>query len=277
MRTGFLLARRLAAIAPRSTAWGAATWLAVALLHLAPWIPFLCIPGGTAWLLPALAALKFSAALELLHQHAQAAAKLLEEEDIAGARREAGEIVRRRLDHAQPGAVASAAIESVAENLVDGYTGPITYYPLLGPLGSLLYRIANTMDAALGYKTPEYRKVGAFSAHVDTILNLAPFRLTAALIVLLSPIVGGSPKKAMKAWLAWRSATPSINAGHTIAAMAGALNIRLWKEGVYTINPEGREPNAEDVKKAIRLSKAVAVAYLVITIAVASTITWVTS
>lgn len=135
-----------------------------------------------------------------------------------------------------------------------------------------MQRVANTLDGAIGYRTPEYEWVGKPSAHMDTALNFIPSRLTALLITLLAPTAGGSPRGALRAWVRWGRATPSLNAGYPIAAMAGALGVKLEKPGAYTINPEGRSPTPQDVKKALRLAKAVALTYTILTILATSLI-----
>jgi adenosylcobinamide-phosphate synthase len=228
--------------------------------------------GPLAWAAAAFAVLKFSAALRLLLIHAAGAAEALERGDLDSARLWVSGIVRRRVEGLPPELVASAAIESVAENLVDGYTGPLTYYPLAGPAGSFAFRAANTLDGAIGYRVPGLERVGAPSAHLDTLLAFAPARLTAALIVALAPLAGGSAAGALRSWLRYRGATPSLNAGHPIAAMAGALGVRLEKRGVYVVNPEGRPPGPGDVRRACRLALLVAAAYTLLAAAAAAAV-----
>ncbi len=260
VRTGFILARRLA---PEysSTLRGLAATLVVLTVHLAPWLALLCTLHGPLWLLAAVAALKFSLSLRLLLDHALRVASLLEDGMLDEARRELSNIVRRPTGSLPGHLVASAALESVAENLVDGYTGPIAYYPLLGPLGSLLFRAVNTLDAALGYKTPEYIKAGRVPAALDTLMAYIPARLTALAIALAAPLAGGSVLGAVRCWARCHGLTESRNAGHPMAALAGALGVRLEKPGVYVINPEGRPPGPRDVRRGVALAVYAALLY----------------
>ncbi|GAB6148607.1 cobalamin biosynthesis protein [Stetteria hydrogenophila] len=272
VRLSFIAARRLAR--PYSgVARGVLVWLAVSCAVTAPAAVALCLAGGhpVAWLALSAAILKFSASLRLLVDTVRRVASSLEGGRLEEARAAVAEIVRRPTRGLSAHLVASAAIESLAENLVDGYTSPLTYYPILGPLGPLLQRAANTLDGAIGYKTPEYERVGKPSAHIDTVLNYIPARLTALLIALAAPLAGGSVRGALRSWLEWRGATESLNAGHPMAAMAGALGVRLEKRGHYVINPRGRPPGPGDIARAVRVSVAVAAAYTlaVLTLALA--------
>ena len=244
--------------------WGVLVWLLIVITIVAPVAGVLCILSQKplAWVIAATITIKFSAAFKLLADTVEGIAKTLDRGDLEEARRLAGEIVRRPTRELSEWQIASAAIESLAENLVDGLTSPLTYYPLLGPPGALLQRVANTLDGAIGYRTPEYERVGKPAAHIDTLLNLAPARTTALLIALLAPIAGGSMRGALKAWAQWRTATPSVNAGHPIAAMAGALGVKLEKPGTYTINPQGRPPTPSDIRRALRIARAVTLAYM---------------
>lgn len=222
---------------------------------------YLTSPYPLAWLVVSVVVLKFSIALRLLVDTVMSVALALEKGGLDEARRRVGEVVRRPVDGLSGSLVASAAIESLAENVVDGYTAPLTYYPVLGPLGPLLQRVVNTLDGAVGYKTPEYERVGKPSAYADTLLNYVPARLTAALIILVSPLAGGSPLGSFRSWLRWRRATGSLNSGHPMSAIAGALGVRLEKPSHYVINPAGRSPGPRDVAAAVRIMSLVAVVY----------------
>lgn len=219
--------------------------------------------GPAGWAAAGLAVLKFSAAYRLLEIHVLGVARALGEGDVEGARRWVSGIVRRRVEGLPPRLVASAAIESLAENLVDGWTAPLTYYPLLGPAGPALQRGLNTLDGALGYRRPGLYRAGAPPAVADTIVAYLPARLTAALIAALSPMAGSSPLAVARCIASNRGATPSPNHWPPMAAVACALGVRLEKPGVYIVNPGGRDPGPEDVVKAVGLARAAALAWAV--------------
>lgn len=173
--------------------------------------------------------------------------------------------------------VAGAAIESLAENLGDSLVGPLLAHAAGGLPAACAYRFINTADAMLGYRTPELEWFGKAAARADDAVNLPPARLAALLIALAAPVARASGFGAMRVVLAdaWR--TPSPNAGWPMAAMAGALGVRLDKRTVrrtgrrttelpvhvrgprrapchlYVLNAGGRAPTWRDVARARRL------------------------
>jgi len=155
--------------------------------------------------------------------------------------------------------VRESAIESLAENLNDSVIAPIFWFVLLGLPGAALYRFANTADAMWGYKGvykgQSWAWAGKWAARADDVLNWLPARLTGVTLALL----GGAGLRAMR-----REAvkTPSPNSGWPMAAMALALNIRLGKPGVYTLNPAGIAPRQNDGQRAIAYASKVLVALI---------------
>ncbi len=83
--------------------------------------------------------------------------------------------------------VARAAIESAAENFSDGVTAPLFWFVVGGLPGLLLYKITNTADSMIGYRTPKHEEFGWAAARFDDLLNLIPSRLTALLFLALRP------------------------------------------------------------------------------------------
>jgi adenosylcobinamide-phosphate synthase len=129
-----------------------------------------------------------------------------------------------------------AAIESLSENLVDGFVSPIFWYVLLGAPGIVLFKVASTMDSMVGYKTPRYLKFGWCGARLDDLLNLLPARLTWLLIALVAALVpGGSGRKALAVGWRQHAIVPGPNAGWSEAAAAGAIRRKLigpiWAKG----------------------------------------------
>lgn len=149
--------------------------------------------------------------------------------------------------------VAGSAIESLAENLSDGLIAPLLAFRAGGLPAAYLYRLVNTADAMLGYRTPELEWFGKPAARADDVLNWIPARTTALLIALASPAGGGSVRASLRVALRDAHRTASPNAGWPMAAMAGALGVRLSKRGVYVLHPEGREPSPSDLRRARRI------------------------
>ena len=155
--------------------------------------------------------------------------------------------------------VAAATIESVAENLSDGVIAPWVAFALAGAPGAAAYRVANTMDALWGYHTPEFEDLGRAAARLDDVLNLIPARLTALAIMLaaLTPAAAGSSSSATGAFEVWRAdagSTESPNAGHPMAAMAGALGVTLAKRDAYTLSAGQRAATSADIGRSVRLA-----------------------
>lgn len=168
-------------------------------------------------------------------------------------------LVSRSLATADAGEVAAAAIASVAENLADATVAPLGYAAVGGARWALWHRVVNTLDAMWGYRTPPYGELGHLPARLDDAANLLPARAAAAAICLAAacdPAADG--RAALRAWRREAHRTASPNAGHPIAAMSGALGVRLSKPGHYEIGATLRPPTAADVARARRLARAAA-------------------
>jgi adenosylcobinamide-phosphate synthase len=173
----------------------------------------------------------------------------LEAQQIDKARQALRALVSRDTAELDTALLAAAAIESLAENASDSFVAPLFYYQLVGLPGACVYRAANTLDSMIGYRG-RYEYLGKLPARFDDLLNLAPARLTALLIVVAAALHGAD---ARGAWLAMRrdhGRTASPNAGFPRAAIAGALGVRLEKVGHYCLNPAGRPPGAADIRDA---------------------------
>ncbi|MEP6493118.1 MAG: adenosylcobinamide-phosphate synthase CbiB [bacterium] len=154
--------------------------------------------------------------------------------------------------------VAGAAIESVAENLCDSVVAPLLAFRVGGLTLAYVYRMINTADAMLGYRTPELEWFGKASARADDMANLVPARC-AALLIACSAVAGrGSVRGAISISLSDADITPSPNAGWPMAAMAGALGVRLSKRGAYVLNAHARHPRPSDISRACRIVAAAA-------------------
>ena len=149
--------------------------------------------------------------------------------------------------------VAAAAIESVAENLSDGVIAPALAYALGGLPAAMAYRAANTLDALWGYRDEEFEQLGKAAARLDDALNLLPARVSALAIVAAAAALRRPDVDAWRAFEVWRAdrgRTASPNAGHPMAAMAGALGVRLEKRGDYVLGDGLRPPVAADIERA---------------------------
>ncbi len=168
-----------------------------------------------------------------LCQHSKAVFVALDGGDLAGARQKVGMIVGRETDQLSEEEVARAAVESVAESLVDGICAPLFYAFLGGPGAAMCYKAINTADSMFGYKNERYREFGWASARLDDVANFIPARLTALLIPLAAFLLRLDAKSSWRILLRDRENHASPNAGHSEAAVAGALGIQLGGANVY--------------------------------------------
>ena len=141
----------------------------------------------------------------------------------------------------------------MAENASDSVVAPLLYYALAGLPGALAYRFVNTADALVGYRDQRHEWLGWPAARLDDLLNLVPARLTAVLMMLAAPLVGGSPARGWGIW--WRDArlTASPNAGHPMSVAAGVLGVELEKAGHYRLGSGLAVATPRDISRAVRL------------------------
>ncbi len=258
VRTCFMLALRLGRHFS-SRIRGVLVWLAAAGSHIILCALLLYVAWRIhwiAWLAVASVIVKLSIPVRLLFDTVDKAVHKMISGDLEGAKRLVQGLVRRDLGGAGEGYVCSAAIESLFESLVDAVASPLLFYSVGGPLAAFVQRMANTMDGALGFKTPEYEKVGWFSAAVDTVLNYIPARLTALITIIICVLAGSSPRRVFSVYVRFRNATESINAGHPMSAAAACLGVKLEKKGHYSLG-EGTLPNPHHMYRALKLALAV--------------------
>jgi adenosylcobinamide-phosphate synthase len=179
-------------------------------------------------------------ALRMLVASGRTVRVALERDDLPAAREALASLVSRERAGLDASLVAAAAVESLAENLSDSVVAPLLCYALFGLPGAAFYRLVNTFDAMIGYHG-QYEHLGKAAARLDDALNFLPARLTAALIVALAPLFGGDARAAWRVWRRDAARTASPNAGHPIAAAAGALGVQLEKVGHYTLG-DARQP-----------------------------------
>jgi adenosylcobinamide-phosphate synthase len=219
-----------------------------------------------------------------LHDEAERANVALAGHDLAAARRVLPSLCGRDPAGLDATELTRAVIESVAENTCDAVVAPLLWGAVGGLPGLAAYRAVNTLDAMVGYRSPRYLRFGWASARLDDAANWIPARVTAALTVACAAVVplprtsaqgpsaggrfvAGPAAAALRAVLCDGPRHPSPNAGRCEAAFAGALGLRLGGTNVYggvtEVRPElgeGRAPEPDDIRRAVRLSRAVTVA-----------------
>lgn len=177
-------------------------------------------------------------------------------------RQQVARIVGRDTSALSAQEVRTAALETLAENLSDGVIAPLFWLAILGTPGMLAYKMVNTLDSMIGYKTERYRDFGCWAAHIDDVANYIPARLTALLMVLgngsLSPIT-----QHLKFVLKNGRNHASPNSGYPEAALAGILDCRFGGPHYYFgqlfdkpyIGTNDRPLTTDDMKTAVRINR----------------------
>ncbi len=173
-------------------------------------------------------------ALRDLLRHGWAVEKAAQRGDLDAARRAVSQLVGRDTERMDLAACRRAAIESLSENLTDGFVSPIFWYLLGGLPGIVLFKVVSTMDSMVGYKTPRYLRFGWCGARLDDAMNWFPARLTWLLMAGVAlPVEGCSAKKALRVGWRQHALVPGPNSGWSEAAIAGAIQRKLvgpiWK------------------------------------------------
>lgn len=188
-------------------------------------------------------------------------------------RAQVSRIVGRDTSQLSAQEVRTAALETLAENLSDGVIAPLFWLLLLGTPGMLAYKMVNTLDSMIGYRTDRYRDFGCWAARLDDAANYLPARLTALLMVIASGFSGysglsgssgysGLPRRlAFVRRYARCHASP--NSGYPEAALAGILDCRFGGPHLYFgqlfdkpyIGSNDRPLTTNDMLLAVRINR----------------------
>lgn len=193
-------------------------------------------------------------------------------------RRQVGRIVGRDTSELSDQEVRKAALETLAENLSDGVIAPLFWLLLLGVPGMMTYKMINTLDSMIGYRTERYRQFGTVAARIDDVANYIPARLTAILMI----IVAGKPRL-------WRfvcrygSQHASPNSGWPEAALAGILHCRFGGTHTYFgetiekpyIGENERTITSADMRRAIAVNLRVEIAMVVVVAIAMMVVRWI--
>lgn len=182
-------------------------------------------------------------------------------------RQQVARIVGRDTSELSAQEVRTAALETLAENLSDGVIAPLFWLAILGTPGMLAYKMVNTLDSMIGYKTERYKAFGCWAAHIDDIANYIPARLTAFLMILATGKLG-------RLRFVWKNGRnhASPNSGYPEAALAGILNCRFGGPHYYFgqlfdkpyIGENDRLLTTEDMKKAVRVNRTAEVIMVIL-------------
>ncbi len=216
----------------------ACSYLFIALSgQLSPWLS--TVAGGVV--------LFVSISLRSLIETARSVVKA-SETDRETARRRLRALAGRDPTTLSAGQIRSAAVESVAENLADGWNAPLFAFVCCSPLGVAIaggaaswVKAVNTLDSMLGYRD---RPLGTASARLDDAVQWLPARLTAVALGIDTP-------SAITTQRTWLAGVPSPNSGWPMGTIAAVIGCKLEKPGVYTLNPEAQLPSGDTARLAI--------------------------
>jgi len=190
------------------------------------------------------------------------------ERSLDDGRRQVARIVGRDTQQLSAQEVRTAALETLAENLSDGVVAPLFWLALLGTPGMMAYKMVNTLDSMIGYRTERYRRFGCVAARLDDVANYLPARLTAMLMLVAARLwpatcrpLRGKSRLAFVATFGRQHASP--NSGYPEAALAAILDCRFGGPHTYFgqtfdkpyIGDHERLLTSADATTAIRISR----------------------
>ena len=188
------------------------------LLQISDWL-FILINSIFVW---------YGLANHNLISEGRAVFQVLNEEGIKAGRTQLSRIVGRDTSQLSAQQIRIAVLETMSENLSDGVVAPLFFYAIGGVPGMMAYKMINTLDSMIGYRSERYEQFGKFAARLDDVANFIPARLTAILMVLVV-----LSKRGLRFMLKYGSNHKSPNSGYPEATLAGILNCRFGGPNMY--------------------------------------------
>lgn len=137
-------------------------------------------------------------------------------------------IVGRDTSRLEENQIRIAVLETLSENLSDGVIAPLCFYAVGGVPGMMLYKMINTLDSMIGYKSERYLYFGRVAARLDDVANYLPARLTALLMIVVS-----FSSRGLRYVFKYGHQHASPNSGYPEAALAGIMHCRFGGPNVY--------------------------------------------
>lgn len=237
------------------------TALDMALRALSP-IPYLYYPVATIMVF-------WGLANRNLIDEARKVEWALTNEGTEAGRRQLSYIVGRDTSQLSPTQIRTAVLETLSENLSDGVIAPLFYYVVGGLPLMFAYKMVNTLDSMIGYKSSRYKLFGRFAARLDDVVNFVPARLTALLMI----VVTMSPR-ALRFVFKYGHQHASPNAGYPESALAGILNCRFGGPNKYHgqlvqkpyIGQQARELTMRDFRKTCQTNHKVTLLMIILSL-----------
>ncbi|MCV0430978.1 cobalamin biosynthesis protein [Nitrosopumilus sp.] len=207
---------------------------------------------------------KTTIAIRGMEKHALSVLESIDENNLDMARNHLSMIVKRNTKNLDKNHILSGVLESISENTVDGITGPLFYYALIGLPGAFVYRIINTADSMIGYKTNLFKNIGWFAATSDSVLNYIPSRLTGLIMIISAAILQNNWRESYNIMIRDGKNTESPNAGYPMAALAGALETKFEKLNHYKLGDGKIVLTKQHVYSAISIMKLTSILFFVV-------------
>ncbi|MCK5312945.1 MAG: cobalamin biosynthesis protein CobD, partial [Desulfobacteraceae bacterium] len=102
----------------------------------------------------------FTLSAKSLYKAAMIVKTALETKGIESGREKVAMIVGREVKSLDQTGVVKAAVETVAENFVDGFLSPLFFALIGGVPCAMAYKMINTLDSMVGYKNDKYIEFG---------------------------------------------------------------------------------------------------------------------
>ena len=195
-------------------------------------------------------------AIKSMHIHISNILIPLSNRNLEQARYELSMIVGRNTAKLNENEISRSAIESLAENTSDGVIAPLFWCVVLGLPGLVAYKVINTADSMIAYKTERFKDYGLIAAKIDDVVNYIPARLTA----VLYSIVGLAPTK-IRGLGNEANLHRSPNAGWPEGMVARILDVKLSGPRAYSnslsndawLNETAPDATPASVEKALSL------------------------
>ncbi|WP_254413238.1 adenosylcobinamide-phosphate synthase CbiB [Dyadobacter diqingensis] len=154
--------------------------------------------------------------------------RVLEKDGLEAGRKQLSRIVGRDTAQLTAQQIRIAVLETMSENLSDGVIAPLFFYALGGIPAMMTYKMINTMDSMIGYRSEKYEQFGKFAARLDDVANFIPARITAVIMVLVTGSYHG-----FQFILKYGNLHKSPNAGYPESALAGIMDCRFGGPNIY--------------------------------------------
>ncbi|MBC7958895.1 MAG: cobalamin biosynthesis protein CobD, partial [Vallitaleaceae bacterium] len=205
----------------------------------------------------------------------------LKADDLSEGRRFVSYLVGRDTQNLNKEQVTRAAVETAAENTVDGILAPL-FFMVIGlifgvPVQAVfLYKTINTLDSMVGYIQEPYREIGFFSAKTDDVFNYIPARIGSVFMLLGGAFLGYDFKNGKRILIRDRRNHKSPNCAYPESVVAGLLGIQMGGTNQYfnqtlvkpTIGDASRSIEIEDIPASLKIMVASQVVMLLICIGV---------